>query len=179
MDLDILPLGLMSMLLDKRLPIVLGSSGLPVHYPSSMTGRMSSARRSLCLEVARSFLIAEYCIISKFPMCFMHRTLPFVLKRDRDMISMYKSIPDVEANAYSQYAQLYNPHSKIIARTTTQDRMLKVSSWFPLITAGHLTQKSVGRVLPGRILRVGVDQQRNNRSHHRGQRVQQLSCWLC
>jgi hypothetical protein len=28
---------------------------------------------------------------------------------------------------YYQYAQLYNPHSKIIARTTTQDRMLKVS----------------------------------------------------
>jgi hypothetical protein len=27
---------------------------------------------------------------------------------------------------YYQYAQLYNPHSKIIARTTTQDRMLKV-----------------------------------------------------
>jgi hypothetical protein len=92
---------------------------------------------------------------------------------------MYESIPDVEANTYSQYAQLYNPHSKIIARTTTQDRMLKVSSWFPLIKAGRLTQKSVGRVLPGRILRVGVDQQRNSRSHHRGQRVQQLSCWLC
>lgn len=29
---------------------------------------------------------------------------------------------------YYQYAQLYNPHSKIIVRTTTQDRMLKVSS---------------------------------------------------
>lgn len=27
---------------------------------------------------------------------------------------------------YYQYAQLYNPHSRIIARTTTQDRMLKV-----------------------------------------------------
>jgi len=27
---------------------------------------------------------------------------------------------------YYQYAQLYNPNSKIIARTTTQDRMLKV-----------------------------------------------------
>lgn len=27
---------------------------------------------------------------------------------------------------YYQYAQLYNPHSKVIARTTTQDRMLKV-----------------------------------------------------
>ncbi len=27
---------------------------------------------------------------------------------------------------YYQYAQLYNPYSKIIARTTTQDRMLKV-----------------------------------------------------
>lgn len=29
---------------------------------------------------------------------------------------------------YYQYAQLYNPNSKIIARTTTQDRMLKVGS---------------------------------------------------
>jgi len=28
---------------------------------------------------------------------------------------------------YYQYAQLYNPYSKIIVRTTTQDRMLKVS----------------------------------------------------
>lgn len=28
---------------------------------------------------------------------------------------------------YYQYAQLYNPNSKIIARTTTQDRMLHVS----------------------------------------------------
>ena len=166
------------MLLDKRLPIALESFGLQVCYPSSMTGHMNSARRSLCPEVARSFLIAECCIISKFPICFMHRTLPFVLKRDRDMISMYKSISDVEANIYSQYAQLYNSHSKIIARTTTQDRMLKVSSWFSLLKGGHLTQKPVGRVLPGRILRVGVDQQRNNRSHHRGQRVQQLSCWL-
>jgi len=27
---------------------------------------------------------------------------------------------------YYQYGQLYNPNSKIIARTTTQDRMLKV-----------------------------------------------------
>ena len=27
---------------------------------------------------------------------------------------------------YYQYAQLYNPNSKIIVRTTTQDRMLKV-----------------------------------------------------
>jgi hypothetical protein len=32
---------------------------------------------------------------------------------------------------YYQYGQLYNPNSKIIARTTTQDRMLKVSH--PLI----------------------------------------------
>lgn len=31
---------------------------------------------------------------------------------------------------YYQYAQLYNPHSKIIARTTTQDRMLKVCCHF-------------------------------------------------
>lgn len=31
---------------------------------------------------------------------------------------------------YYQYAQLYNPHSKIIARTTTQDRMLKVCCRF-------------------------------------------------
>lgn len=29
---------------------------------------------------------------------------------------------------YYEYAQLYNPFSKIIARTTTQDRMLKVRS---------------------------------------------------
>ena len=28
---------------------------------------------------------------------------------------------------YYQYGQLYNPNSKIIARTTTQDRMLNVS----------------------------------------------------
>lgn len=28
---------------------------------------------------------------------------------------------------YYQYGQLYNPHSKLIVRTTTQDRMLKVS----------------------------------------------------
>ena len=27
---------------------------------------------------------------------------------------------------YYKYGQLYNPHSKIIVRTTTQDRMLKV-----------------------------------------------------
>ncbi|EDO02314.1 hypothetical protein SS1G_04790 [Sclerotinia sclerotiorum 1980 UF-70] len=31
---------------------------------------------------------------------------------------------------YYQYAQLYNPHSKIIARTTTQDRMLKSAEYF-------------------------------------------------
>lgn len=31
---------------------------------------------------------------------------------------------------YYQYAQLYNPYSKIIARTTTQDRMLKVRDLF-------------------------------------------------
>ena len=37
---------------------------------------------------------------------------------------------------YYQYAQLYNPNSKIIARTTTQDRMLKVS-----------TSKLVGKIL--------------------------------
>jgi hypothetical protein len=29
---------------------------------------------------------------------------------------------------YYQYAQLYNPNSKIIVRTTTMDRMLKVSA---------------------------------------------------
>lgn len=29
-------------------------------------------------------------------------------------------------NHYYRYAQLYNPNSKIIVRTTTQDRMLKV-----------------------------------------------------
>ena len=28
------------------------------------------------------------------------------------------------------YSQLYNPHSKIIARTTTQDRMLKSAENF-------------------------------------------------
>ncbi|TGO34945.1 hypothetical protein BHYA_0176g00280 [Botrytis hyacinthi] len=31
---------------------------------------------------------------------------------------------------YYKYAQLYNPHSKIIARTTTQDRMLKSAEYF-------------------------------------------------
>ncbi|QSZ30109.1 hypothetical protein DSL72_004629 [Monilinia vaccinii-corymbosi] len=31
---------------------------------------------------------------------------------------------------YYQYAQLYNPYSKIIARTTTQDRMLKSAEYF-------------------------------------------------
>ncbi|PMD40070.1 phosphoglycerate mutase-like protein [Hyaloscypha variabilis F] len=31
---------------------------------------------------------------------------------------------------YYQYAQLYNPNSKIIARTTTQDRMLKSAEYF-------------------------------------------------
>lgn len=31
---------------------------------------------------------------------------------------------------YYQYAQLYNPNSKIIVRTTTQDRMLKVCHSF-------------------------------------------------
>lgn len=31
---------------------------------------------------------------------------------------------------YYQYGQLYNPSSKIIVRTTTQDRMLKVCSHF-------------------------------------------------
>ncbi|KAH8602612.1 histidine phosphatase superfamily [Bisporella sp. PMI_857] len=31
---------------------------------------------------------------------------------------------------YYQYAQLYNPNSKIIVRTTTQDRMLKSSEYF-------------------------------------------------
>lgn len=29
---------------------------------------------------------------------------------------------------YYQYGQLYNPNSRIIARTTTQDRMLKVGA---------------------------------------------------
>ncbi|KAG9248531.1 acid phosphatase [Calycina marina] len=33
-------------------------------------------------------------------------------------------------NHYYQYAQLYNPNSKIIVRTTTQDRMLKSSEYF-------------------------------------------------
>jgi hypothetical protein len=31
---------------------------------------------------------------------------------------------------YYQYAQLYNPNSKIIARTTTEDRMLKSAEYF-------------------------------------------------
>jgi hypothetical protein len=31
---------------------------------------------------------------------------------------------------YYQYAQLYNPNSKIIVRTTTQDRMLKSAEYF-------------------------------------------------
>lgn len=30
---------------------------------------------------------------------------------------------------YYQYGQLYNPYSKIIVRTTTQDRMLKVGPY--------------------------------------------------
>jgi len=33
-------------------------------------------------------------------------------------------------NHYYRYAQLYNPNSKIIVRTTTQDRMLKSSEYF-------------------------------------------------
>lgn len=35
---------------------------------------------------------------------------------------------------YYQYAQLYNPKSKIIARTTTQNRMLNVGSSTKLIS---------------------------------------------
>lgn len=36
---------------------------------------------------------------------------------------------------YYQYGQLYNPNSKIIARTTTQDRMLKVSNFVGIVIA--------------------------------------------
>jgi hypothetical protein len=44
---------------------------------------------------------------------------------------------------YYQYAQLYNINSKIIARTTTQDRMLKVSSCFWSFGMEHLIHVSI------------------------------------
>jgi hypothetical protein len=39
-------------------------------------------------------------------------------------------------NHYYRYAQLYNPNSKIIVRTTTQDRMLKVSCILGMLVRG-------------------------------------------
>lgn len=61
---------------------------------------------------------------------------------------------------YYQYAQLYNPNSKIIVRTTTQDRMLKVSNFFRSKScfADSLPER---RVFHGRLLRSGMDEQRD------------------
>lgn len=72
---------------------------------------------------------------------------------------------------YYQYAQLYNPNSKIIVRTTTQDRMLKVcvAVLFDVQYADIWEER---RVFHGGILWFGMDQQRDYRSGYRTERLQ-------
>lgn len=53
---------------------------------------------------------------------------------------------------YYNYAQLYNPNSKIIVRTTTQDRMLKVSSHRVPVCFYMRLHFSERGVLHGRVL---------------------------
>jgi hypothetical protein len=61
---------------------------------------------------------------------------------------------------YYQYGQLYNPNSKIIVRTTTQDRMLKVGN-YSIGTSEYLANLILElRIFHGRILWLRVDQQR-------------------